>query len=164
MVENSRFPLAPSGKNRRGNGHPSKRVSSPSDDVNLIRVAEGQRAEKYGVDDGENRGVCANAQGHGGDGDGCETRILSQHAEREAEVLRELVEEGKTALIAMGFFCRLDAAKFDERLAARFGGAEAAAEIVLDVELQVGFEFGGELAVTGVFVKEAGDAMSPCAE
>ena len=44
-------------------------------------------------------------------------------------------------MIADGFFGLLEAAELEKGLAACFGGGEAATEIVVDVELEVGRKF-----------------------
>ena len=46
-----------------------------------------KRAEEDGVDDAKDRGVGANAQGQGQDGNGGEGRIFAEHAQTEADVL-----------------------------------------------------------------------------
>jgi hypothetical protein len=42
-----------------------------------------------------------------------------------------------------------------------FGGRQAGAQVVVDVELEVGFEFVGELAFVGVFVEYTGESRKP---
>jgi hypothetical protein len=46
-------------------------------------------------------------------------------------------------------------------LAAGFGGRQAGAQVVVDVELEVGFEFVGEVAFVGVFVEYTGESRKP---
>ena len=50
----------------------------------------------------------------------------------------------------------LDAAQFDECLAARFLRIHAGAQIVFDVQLEVGFQLGGNFALMAVFAEERG--------
>ena len=63
------------------------------------------------------------------------------------EVLEQRFEEGKAAGIAVLLFGLLPAAEAEVRLAASFGGGEAALEIFVNGELQVGGDFRIEVTV-----------------
>jgi len=65
-----------------------------------------------------------------------------EHAEGEASVLKKGIERGEAAAVADGFFGLVEAAEFEEGLAAGLFGRHAGAEIVFDVELEMRFEFG----------------------
>jgi hypothetical protein len=102
-----------------------------------------------GIDDGEDGGVGADAESESEDDDGSEARIFAERAEGKAEILLSDFEKGETAAITIGFLGGFDAAEFQEGLAAGFGGRQAGAEVVVDVQLQVGFDFFGEFAIVG---------------
>jgi len=51
-----------------------------------IRLAKGKRVEQQSIDDAENAGVCANADGEGRDGECCVPRPAGPEPERISEV------------------------------------------------------------------------------
>src|SRR5271170_6053968 len=53
----------------------------------LARITEGQRTQKLGINDRENRGVRADAQSQSEDSDGGESGIFRQHANAVANIL-----------------------------------------------------------------------------
>ena len=62
---------------------------------------------------------------------------------RRSDVLQCGFNYGDAAAVAIAFFCGFDAAEFDDGAAAGFNRRHAGAEIVVDVELEMAFEFGG---------------------
>jgi hypothetical protein len=121
----------------------------------------GQRAEQDGIDDGEDGGVSANAESESQDGDGGEAGIFAERAEGETKILSSDLEKRESAAGAVGFLGGFDAAKFQEGLAAGFGGRQAGAEVVVDMELEVGFDFIGEVAVVCGWVERAAELQKP---
>ena len=110
-------------------------------------IADRQGAKKCRVDEAEDGGVGADAEGKGEDGDGGEARGFAQHAKGEAQILEQCVEEGQGAGFAVFFSGLLCSAEAEEGLAAGLGGSEAALEIFFDGEFEVGGHFGVEFAV-----------------
>ena len=61
----------------------------PVDGDELAGVRVRQRIQEHAVDDGEERGVGADAERQGEDGDDAKRRRLEEHAEGEAKVLKQ---------------------------------------------------------------------------
>ena len=59
------------------------------DKKELLGILIGKRLEEDGVDDAENGGIGADAEGQREDGYESEAGILLQHAEREFQILKE---------------------------------------------------------------------------
>ena len=103
-------------------------------------LVEGEALEEHGVDDCENRGVCADAQGERRDRHRGETRILRERAGREAQVPPGRLEEREPPAVPHGFLRRFDAPELANRLAAGLLGRHPRAHGVVDVHLDVGLE------------------------
>ena len=63
----------------------------------LLGLGERQRLEQHAVHDAEDRAVRADSEREGQDGDGCERRVLGERAEREPNVLCQLIESLRQA-------------------------------------------------------------------
>jgi hypothetical protein len=61
-------------------------------DDELLRILVGKRTEQHSIDHTEYRGVCADAESEGEDGDSREARGLAQHARAVANILRQVLE------------------------------------------------------------------------
>ena len=122
----------------------------PAEDDEMLRVGDGDGAEHDAVDDGEDGGVGADAEGEGEDDDGGEERGFADAAEGEAEILHEMVEPADGPDFARVFHDAGDVAEFSHGGVAGFFGGHAAGDVVLrfdfDVILDVGFEI-GEMAL-----------------
>ena len=58
----------------------------------VVRIVIRQRVKEDGIDDGEYRGVGADAEGKSEDGDGGEARIFPQHSGSVAGILPTCLE------------------------------------------------------------------------
>ncbi len=127
-------------------------------------VGEGQWAKQDGVDDAENDDVCADAQGKNEHGDDGEAAVAAQAAKSVAEVLKQNVEPGQAARLAVVFASLLDAAEADEGLAAGFFGRHAALDVFFDGEFEMRGHLGVELTVERLLMKEGADAVESLME
>ena len=80
-------------------------------------------------------------------------------ADGEADVLQEIFDEGEGVALAINLSRRFQAAELQDRLAARFGGSHSGAEVVVDVHLEMAFEFVGEFALAAGVGQEAGESQ-----
>ena len=118
-------------------------VAGKADEI--LRLRERQGAKKDVVDEAKNGGIGADAKSESERRDQSEGRGFAKDAESVAEVLKESFEKGEGALIADALFGLFEAAEGEKGLTAGFAGRETAAEIVVDVELEVRGEFGVQL-------------------
>jgi hypothetical protein len=139
-------------------------VRGPLEDDEALRIVNWQRPKENCINQAEDGGVGADAEGEREDGGGSKARRFAQHAEGEAEVLEKRVEERKAASIAVFVFGLLRAAEADEGLAAGFGGREATLKIFFDGELQVGRDFVVEVAVEPSAAEEGTYALKHFAD
>ena len=108
----------------------------------------GQRLDEDRVDEAEYGDGGADAEGEdSGGGDG-EAFAAAELARGEAEILKKIFEEREGAGFALRLASVFDAAEMEDGLTAGFGGRHAGAEIVFDVEIEVGGEFGVEVGFT----------------
>jgi hypothetical protein len=109
-------------------------------------VWEGQRLQKYGVDDAEDRRACADGDGEGRDDDQRECREASCDAKGVARILTQRVERAATAHIAQLFRVAIEAAEPTPGLVAGAIGRHPAAlerrGLHVDVEAQFVREIG----------------------
>ena len=75
-----------------------------------------------------------------------ETGIFTDPAKRIAQILDSRIEDRQTALIAIAFLCRFDAAELKPGPAIRFFRRDTAADVVFGEQLDMGIEFLGEIA------------------
>src|SRR5579872_1870326 len=83
-----------------------------------FRIFEG--LQEYAINDRENRRVSGQTHSKRKDSDGSEARRFRQHAQPEANVLREILNPIYAARITTLFFALLHAADFEQRRAPRF--------------------------------------------
>src|SRR6266566_1870747 len=124
----------------------------------------GQRPKKHGINHGENGGVRAHAESDGEHDNGGKAGVFAEHARTEAQVLPQNFKEWKTAPVAVDFFGLFDAAELDQRLTPCFWGANAGAQIVFDVHLEMAFHLGSEFAFASLLAEESAEAQQPCSD
>src|SRR6266446_443050 len=124
----------------------------------------GQRPKKHGINQGENGGIRAHAESDREHNNSSEAGVFAEHARTEAQVLPQNLKEWKTAPVAVDFFGLFDAAEFHEGLAPCFWGAQAGAQIVFDVHLEMAFHLGGEFALASLLAEESAEAQQPCSD
>ena len=81
--------------------------------IQSLGVLEGQRLEEHGVDQRKDGGGRADPDGEREDGNRGEAGTAADSANRKAEILRQNVQRRQTALIAIAFLCRFDAAELE---------------------------------------------------
>jgi hypothetical protein len=127
-----------------------------------LRLRERKRTKKDVVDEREDGGIGADAESKGQGRDERKGGRFAEGAESVAEIAKESFKERQRTLFADRFLGLLETAQLKEGLAAGFVGREAAAEVVVDVELEVRLEFLAELPVEGCTaaeeIAEAGEA------
>ena len=123
-----------------------------------VRIGVRQRPQQHAVYNAENCRGRADAERQREDGDGGERGILTQHAEGKAQVLEQGFKEGKSTMIADGFFGLFEAAEFEEGVASGCAGGHAGAEVVRDVQFEVASQFVIQFAVELLFVEQAAQA------
>src|SRR4051812_16875514 len=126
-----------------------------------VGVREGKRLEDQGVDDAEDGGGGADAEGDGRDGDGGESLRVAEGAEGEAHVLPEHVDESKTAHIASLLGVAGDvaeAAAGGPRCLVRHGTRSGTK--VHRVELEVQLHLLAELASARAWAEERTEAIA----
>ena len=123
-----------------GEIHSFLRLGFEHDDE-LIGRGVGQWLEQNGVDDAEDGGVRADAEGEGENRNRGEAGILAHHAERVTRVGDESFEPEAAALLAAIFFYAFHCAELQRRLASRFVGRHSSCDVcgglLLDVETQL---------------------------
>ena len=77
----------------------------------LIGIFIRQRKKQHGVNDGENRGVGADAQRKREDSDNGEAGILPQHARAETQILQQGFDHGESPSLAINFLGLLHTAQ-----------------------------------------------------
>ena len=102
-----------------------------------IGIGVGQRPEQYAADDAEDRRGGADAKPERQDGDNGEGLGPEEQAYAVAHVAKEVFEECRPVLVARPLLEVLDPTEFDERLPARFVGAHAGAQVLLDLLIDV---------------------------
>src|SRR5215469_9974955 len=93
-------------------------VSGPLEHHQMLGIVYGQRSQQDGIHQAEDGRVGADAESEGEHGNASEAGRFAEHAESEAEVLQQGVEEGQAAAFAVDFSGLLEAAKVEQRLAA----------------------------------------------
>src|SRR5262249_39810044 len=110
------------------------------------------------VDDGEDRGIRADAERERQDRGGRVARALAERPPSVAHVLEHGLEEHRAARVA-GLLLRLvDAAELDERRAPGLRGREAAAQALLGLPVEVEGELLLELALLPLRAEEHAQA------
>ena len=99
-----------------------------------------ERFDQGGVHEGEDRDARAQAQAEHQDRRHGEAGILDELPDGEADVLRQVLDEGHSAALAVVLPGRFQAAQFQDRIPPRRLGRHAGPHVVLDVHLQVAFQ------------------------
>ena len=120
-------------------------VRAPADAVERSRIAHGEGAQHVGVEDGEDDGQQAEADGERQHGRHEKGRTLSQPAPAVAEILDDVLEPHPAAGFIEALGRRGDVAEGAHRRGARGGGAHAVGDEAGDLEIEVGLYFGGEI-------------------
>jgi hypothetical protein len=89
------------------------------------------------VDDAEDRGVGADAQGERHDRGGREDRVAPQAPDAVPEILEERLDDGRSRLVEARLLVLLDAAEGEERLPARLLGRQAALDQLARLHVEV---------------------------
>src|SRR5690242_929914 len=132
--------------------------SGKSEQSILVRYQR-VRTEEKAFHPAENGGVGANAQGQAKDSQDRKAGGFAKHAEREAEVLEEHLEEWQPARVAMLFFCLLRTAKTNQGLTPRLRGGHTLSKVFFGGELNVGRHFGFKIAVVLSATEERAQPM-----
>src|SRR6185369_15229574 len=104
--------------------------------------------EQQGVDDGKDRGVCADRERKGENHGNGETRITHQHANAEANVLPEMIPPQPAAGFVETLLGLEPVAKGTARRSLRVFAAQPLFLQTLGLQLDVGFDLRSEVAVS----------------
>ena len=127
------------------------------EDGEAIGAGVGHRAEENGVDEAEDGGVGADADGQREDGESGKGGAATQLAEGVAEILGEGFECGPGAMVADGLLDLLDAAAVTQGGAAGFFGGHAGGDAFVGEEAGVGADFGIEAMLDLLLVEQVAD-------
>src|SRR5205823_14859875 len=95
-------------------------TGAPVEDNELLRIFHWYGSQEHGVDEAEDRGVGADAEGEGEHGDGGEAGGLAKHAQSVTQVLNEILNPIYVACVTILFFGLLDTTHIDSRSSVRF--------------------------------------------
>jgi hypothetical protein len=140
------------------------RVVAFRDGYEVLGLRIRERTEEDGVDDTENGGVGADAEGEGENGDGGESGIFAEYAEGKADVAGESFEEEAGALFANVFLGFFNGAESDVGAAFGFRAGKAGAFEVVGVAGDVGAEFFVKVGVEIGATKESGEEFAEVGE
>jgi hypothetical protein len=134
----------------------------------LVGVRQIHRMQQDRVDDGEERGVHADAERQRDDDDAGEARRLAKLAQREFQILCQVLKKGDGAALANGLARLLHSTQMDQRPSARLLWRHADADVVVDVQLEMALQFRGNLG-THLRVRlgpaeQAAEPGRPCSE
>ena len=102
-----------------------------------MRVRAGRGLQEQGVDQREDDGVRADADGQHRDRHAGENRARAQPAEPELEVPPQVVDGAEAVYVAALFLDHLDASHAGQRRAARFLRSHAAPDVLGGVQIHV---------------------------
>ena len=128
------------------------------DDGQVPRLRNRQRPNAQRVDQLEDRGVGADAEGEREHGDGGESGTAQQDAGAVPEILSEVLDDADAPGIAALLFALLDAVHRPERREPRVGGGEAFRDELIGQPLDVKPELVVELPLDGVSAEQGADA------
>ncbi len=131
-------------------------------DEHPVRIVVGQRSEQHGIDQREDGGVGADADGQRKDGDDRESRISADPANGVPKIVTQDLERGQSSLIPIAFFGGLHAAEPDPRAPVRLVGRQSTANVFVGQPLDVGLDLLGEIAV-GMPAQKRADETRPAA-
>ena len=126
LVPNGRAPCAHEG--------PGRRVR---DQHETAGVLDGQRAQHEAVDQGEDRGVRADAEGERQDGNGRHDGRGAEGPNREAQVSPETLDEAHTERISILFLDLIETAEFEPCPADGLCTREPAGDVRFDLVVEV---------------------------
>src|SRR5690349_1351136 len=115
-------------------------------------------AQDKGIESSKDGRIHGDAEGQSQNRDAREAWILAKDPKAVTKILQEGFEEREGTAVAVDFLGLLDAAELDEGLAVCFCGIHTGPKVVFDVQLEMAVHFGGEIAITPVFAKEAGES------
>jgi hypothetical protein len=110
-------------------------------------------------DHGEDGGVGGDAEGKSENDNKGEGRRFPKATRSKANVLEESFESGESALITDALFGLFEATELEEGGATGILGSEAAAEIVVDVKLQMRGKFSVQFPFKARTAKQVKDAV-----
>ena len=113
-----------------------------------------QRIEQDRLDDGEERGGGADAEGHDEDGGEGEAGRAGEGADGVAEIAREVFEGRDAVLLPEIFVHAARGAELDAGAAVGFFRSEAAGDVLGAFFVDVGGDFAGEVAVAAAAMEE----------
>src|SRR5262249_20519715 len=134
------------------------------DDDEAIGIGVWQGAQQDGVNDGEDGGVGADSEGDGQESDASESGILTQDAQRVANVVPGGFEEVDAAGFAASFLNLTGASEIEADAAERFLTAEAGRDGFLQLMIEVEAELVIELGVHGAGPEDGAQAVEDVAE
>ena len=86
------------------------------------------------------------------------TEIMKATAQAVADILNQRFKRRDTPAVAVNLLGLLDATQLDQRLAAGFDGCHAGPQIVLDVQVEMAFQFVGQLAFPAAVIEQTREA------
>src|SRR4029079_16865092 len=131
------------------------------DEREAIRVGERERTQQYGVYHAEDGGVGAYAKRQHDNGRHGIPGPLTQHAHGVAQVAKQGLERGQAAAVTMLLALPPHPADLQQGLAPRFPRAQPAPQAIVDVQLEVAFELGVEIAVAPLAREHAAESNDP---
>jgi hypothetical protein len=120
-----------------------------------------QRPKENGVENAKHRRTRADAERKRKYRRYSESPVLPQHAEAVTEIAEQRFQSRNAGPVAICLLRLLHAAEFQQSLAPRFFRRHARAEIVVDVQLQVGFDLRRDFALQTLFAKRTADTEQP---
>ena len=134
------------------------------DGQKFARMRQVDGVQQHRVDDGEECRVDTDAQSQRDDDDSSKAWRLAQLAECEAEILQQVFEPRQRPALPDRLLGLFQTAKLDERPSARFLRGHAGAEVVVDVQLKMAFQLGGDVILRRMSGKQAAEAMEESSE
>src|SRR5262249_41009888 len=113
--------------------------------------------KQHGVDDAEDGGVGADAESERENRGERESGAGAKHSRTKADILDQMLNDRKTAAIAVQLLRLLEPAQVDQRVSARLLRCHAGADVVIDVHLQMAVELHPHLALVPVESERAGE-------
>ena len=114
--------------------------------------------EEDTIDDAEDNSRSANAEGESKDSDEGEAAVFAKVAEGEAEVAKQVVEDGFPAGVADLFFDALEAAEFESCTAASFFWGDSCGYVIGDLAFEMEEELLIEFLLRVRFLEKAANA------
>ena len=125
-----------------------------------VGIGVRKRSDQRRVHRAEDRRVGANREGERQDADDGKARLAHEAADGEPQIARNGIEKRQHTLVVPALRNRLRAAQPEDRLATSRGRTQAASDVVLGQQFEVGLELGGEILPAGRVI----DAEQPMQE